>query len=125
MKKITYIAVMMLVVLSFSACKKGPDKIITGKWKLTDISMPGMEEAAKTEYMANRIFTFMENGNYEITAGADGKSEGTWETSEDGKTITTKSPDGKVNTSVITEISDDKLVLTEGDTKMVFEKIKE
>jgi len=125
MKKIILPGLLMFVIIGFTACKKSPEKMLVGKWKLFEISMPtAIDEAAKKDLFEKVTFTFMENKNYDIVGLKEGGTQGTWEISEDGKSITSKSSDGEVDISTITEISEEKLMMTQGDTKMGFKKIE-
>jgi len=125
MKTIKNLVILLIIVASFSACKKGPEKLILGKWKLTEISGPNMnDEAAKKDLYSRVTFNFLADGKYDIAGLKDGGDQGTWELSKDGKSITTKSIDGAGDISVIAEITDEKLVLTQADQKMVFAKVK-
>ena len=126
MKKMQVLIVMMLIVVGFSACKKGPDKLLPEKWKLTEISGPDIQatEAEKQELYARVTSTFNADGKYEIAGLKDGGDQGTWSVSEDGKSLTTKSVDGKGDVSTVEEITADKLVLIQAGNKMVFAKVK-
>jgi len=125
MKNIKLLLIGLLVITSFTACKKSPEKLLIGKWKLSEVIMPNLtDEAVKQEYYAKVTFEFMENGNYDIAGFKEGGDQGKWELSEDGKSITSISSDGKKDVSTIAELTADKLIMTQADTKMTLTKVK-
>jgi len=119
MKTMKFYLLALLIAVSFASCKKGPQKLLVKKWKLTEIVSPKIkDEQTKKQMYASVTFDFKENGNYDIAGLKDGGDQGKWELSKDGKTLTTKSIDGKGDMSVIELLTEEKLVLTQADMKM-------
>lgn len=117
--------ILLLIAASYTSCNKSPEKLIVGKWKLTEISGPNLnDEAAKKDLYSRVTFNFLADGKYEIVGLKDGGDQGKWTISKDGKSLTTKSVDGQGDVSTITEITADKLLMTQAEAKMVFAKVK-
>ncbi len=86
--------------------------------------MPNVTDEMKKEMISKFTMTFLENGNYDFTGRTEDGSQGSWQISEDGVSLTTKSSDGQVDLSTVVELTSEKLVLTQADSKLSFEKVK-
>ena len=135
MKK-TFITLLALISIALlSSCAKTPSENLVGEWKITDIkttyevpedqieaykeALEGMKESSKMTYNADG--TYEKNISGEITKGE-------WNISEDGKKLTETTENGSIESVILSEITDSKLVTISelDDTKntMTFEKIK-
>ncbi len=135
MKK-TFVSLLVIASLVLiSSCSKSPAENLVGEWKITDIkttseipedqldaykdALEGMKESSKMIYNSD--------GTYEKTI-SEMTTKGTWEISEDGKTLTETSEEGTIESVELTELSDKKLVtvseLEDAKNTMTFEKVK-
>ena len=135
MKKIFISLLVLVSVVLISSCSKSPAENMVGEWKITDIkttseipddqldaykeALEGMKESSKMIYNSD--------GTYEKSI-SEMTTKGTWEISEDGKTLTETSDEGTIESVQVIELSDSKLVTVSelDDTKntMTFGKIK-
>lgn len=108
------------MVYSLSACG-GSSDIMEGSWNLTkgyagdtEVSLEDLESTG----MEDTTFTF-KDGKVNISMGnSDEVSEGTY--SVDGTTVTISGDNEEV--SYTGTVADDVLTISEGDSKLVFEK---
>jgi len=120
-----YAIVALMLVLSLSACKKSAEKMVVGKWKLTEMTSPELtDEAAKKEFYEKVTLSILKDGDYAF-AGLPKPNKGKWELSEDGKTFTTTDSDGKIDKANVLELSEVKLSVVMGADKMSFERVKD
>jgi len=125
MKNMKYALMVLVLVMSMTACKKSPEKLVVGTWKLTEISSPDLtDEAAKQEFYKKVTVSILENGNYDFAGFDDAGEQGTWKMSEDGKSFTTKSSDGNTDIATVQELTDKKFVMTMGGNKLSLERVK-
>ena len=116
-------AVLALTMMLFTACKsKSPKDLIVNKWKVTDVSgdgAKGMTDADKKQMMDKFVMEFTKDGKCSVSGMGETPKTGTYTVSDDGKTLNlTREGDTKPSPQEISELTADKLVITDGDSKM-------
>ena len=116
-------AVLALTMMLFTACKsKSPKDLIVNKWKVTDVSGEGaknMSDSDKKEMMDKVVMDLTKDGKCTMTGMGNTPKTGTYTVSDDGKTLNlTREGDTKPSPQEISELTADKLVITDGDSKM-------
>jgi len=136
MKQLSAILIGLFAILLISSCTKSPAENITGEWKITDIKTTSeipedqieVYKEAMEDWKASFKMVYNADGTYEKTISEE-TTKGTWEISEDGKTLTEKSDDGLEESVGISELTDKKFVSVsvvddETTNTMTFEKVK-
>ena len=99
MKKIILLSLVLCVIVA-SGCKKSAKELLMGTWKLTSVEGQKMTpEDLKT------TLTFTD-GKFDMKIGGDKDRSGTWEMSDDSKTITAKDSEGNKETWNIFKLDD-------------------
>jgi hypothetical protein len=128
----------LLLTITFfaviSSCSPSPADMISGEWQIADLQtssdipedqMEAYKEQIEEMKKSSKI-NFKADGSYEQTI-LDETSTGTWEVSEDGKTLITD-VDGNKEVKKIQELSQDKMVLVlefdDNTTTTTLEKVK-
>lgn len=109
------------LILSFiivSGCSKSAKEKVLGTWKLSKVEG---QELTKEEL--NATMTFNADGKFTATA-RDEKMEGTWEIDKEGKTMNLTFKESDKEVWNIQELTDAKLVYTQGADKEKIELVK-
>ncbi len=135
MKKIFISLLVLVSIVLISSCSKSPAENMVGEWKITDIKttseipddqLDAYNEALE-EIKESSKMIYNSDGTYEKTI-SEITTTGTWEISENGKTLNETSEEETQESVEILELSDNKLVTVSelDDTKntMTFEKVK-
>jgi hypothetical protein len=118
MKKI--IISIFVIAIAFIGCKSNPKDLITKKWRITDITMPGqiLPDSIKQKVTQGSM-EFTKDGKLVLTGlNVGGDNTATYTLSEDGKTLTVVA-NGQTQTNDVRELSKSKLSLhdqTSGST---------
>lgn len=116
MKKLVYASLIFALVVAASCSKKDPKAAMVGTWQLDSVTGEELTDAEKAVTV-----TFSEDGTYERAFG-DEKQTGTFEVSEDGKTVTVKPEGGSAETMNDVKIDGDKLTFKDKDTEITLKK---
>ena len=116
-------ALLALTMMLFTSCKsKSPKDLIVNKWKVTDVSGEGaknMSDAEKKDMVNKVVMDLAKDGKCSMSGMGDTPKTGTYTLSDDGKTLNlTRDGDSKPTPQQINELTADKLVITDGDSKM-------
>ncbi|OXB24428.1 hypothetical protein B0A80_06995 [Flavobacterium tructae] len=85
MKKIVFLALIMLASLSIQA---QTSKELIGKWQLVKLSKNGTEKDIKEKFKSDQVFQiFNEDGKFTGIVG-DKSTKGKWKLSKDNNTLT-------------------------------------
>ena len=135
MKKIFFSLLVFVAVLLISSCSKSPSENLVGEWKITDIQttseipddqLDAYNEALEEIKESSRMI-YNSDGTYEKTI-SEITTTGTWEISENGKTLNETSEEETKESVQILELSDKKLVtvskLDDIKNTMTFGKVK-
>ncbi len=117
MKNLIGLLFMFLLIVSLASCSQSASDMVPGEWQITDLKTTSdipedqMEAYnAQIEEMKNSSkIVFKADGTFEQTI-LDETSNGKWEVSEDGKTLSTDI-DGVKEVKKIEELSPEKMVL--------------
>lgn len=115
MKKTVFLFLLLASV--FIGCKDKPKDLITKKWKITDMSMPGqaMPDSIKNT-ISQGTMEFSKDGKLSLSGmGMGADQSGTYTLSDDGKTLTVIT-NGKTEMSDVTELTKSKLKITDKNT---------
>ncbi|MCF6242852.1 MAG: hypothetical protein L3J74_16110 [Bacteroidales bacterium] len=134
MKKLSTLIFTISLFLFLSSCSQSAHDMITGEWQIVDLQttsdipddqMEAYNEQIEEMKKSSKI-NFKANGSFEQTI-LDEEATGTWEVSEDGKTLTTD-VNGNKEVKQIQELSPEKMVLVlefdDNKTTTTFEKVK-
>ena len=135
MKKIFISLLVLVSIVLISSCSKSPAENMVGEWKITDIKttseipddqLDAYNEALE-EIKESSKMIYNSDGTYEKTI-SEITTTGTWEISENGKTLNETSEEETQESVEILELSDKKLVtvsvLDDIKNTMTFEKVK-
>ena len=95
------------------SCGGGPS--VEGTWQLHSVSGEEL-----TEHEKDMTLTFKEDGSCESSRG-DESATGTWELSDDGKTLTFEL-DGREEKCENVEVTDDELTFEQGSDKITLKR---
>ncbi len=122
MNKIKRLALSLIFITTLcAACNnKKPKDLIVKKWQVTDAKTSS--GTALDEETVNRmkqlIFEFTADGKLILNGIPGQEKQGTYKISDDGKTLSTVSPQGEASDSEVKTLTDDKLVFTDKNSKM-------
>jgi len=117
MKKMILVGLILSFIIAAGCGKSAKDKVL-GTWKLSKVEGENL-----TKEELNATMTFNTDGKFAATA-RDEKMEGKWEMAEDGKSLTLTFEENDKEVWNIQELTDAKLVYTQGDEKEKIELVK-
>lgn len=119
MKKIIFAGLILSLIIA-AGCSKSAKEKLAGSWKLSAVEGQtlSMEELKST-------MSFTEDGKLSLKSAQGNEKNGTWEISEDGKTITVKSTEGETEVWNVQKLEDKILEIKIGadKEKITLEKI--
>lgn len=113
MMKFDKLFVILILLFIITACGSKKDRLI-GKWKIEEMKLAGGEEIAEEVYkelIEGASFEFKDNKTFTVQMMGENQT-GTWELSDDVKTLTTNAENGQVSTFTIQELEKEKLKMT-------------
>ncbi len=113
MKKTIFLLLLFSATI-FVGCKEKPKDLLTKKWKITDMTMPGqaMPDSVKNT-ISQGTMEFTKDGKMTLTGmGMGGDQSGTYTLSDDGKILTVMT-NGKSESNDVTELSKSTLKITD------------
>lgn len=114
MKKLIYL--FALIAIGFTSCGGGENAIV-GNWQLDKVSTEELTDSEKEATMSINA-----DGTFEQKRGDHSKT-GTWELSEDGKTLSVKDSEGDVKSFSGVKVEGDAFSFSEGETVITFKRI--
>lgn len=122
MKTLRTLSFLLLVFsITMVSCKGKPKDMIVNKWQVTDAKTTGTQKMTEQDVAAMKqlMFEFTADGKLNLSGVPGGSKSGTYSISDDGKTLTTTSPEGQKSESEVSTLTKDKLVFTDRNSGLI------
>lgn len=118
--------ILLLLVISASACKPTPKNLLSRKWKPVDVSGKEITPDMKNNIIkeGNMMIEFTNDGRFISHAAGEATESGSYNLTGDGKTILITSP-GRMEVKMeLIELQENKAVIESNGITLTYEPVK-